>query len=206
MDNLGIIRNELDQASEVLNQFLNDPGLLRKIETASEIISSSFHSGGKVLSCGNGGSHCDAMHFAEELTGKFRDERKPFPAISISDPSYITCVGNDYGFEHVFSRYIEGIGREGDVLLVLSTSGNSENILNALDTANAKGMKTIALTGKDGGLFYAEKLLIEETPEGDGPPEIIDPGKVGRITSVHPEEIGRASCRERCRSRWSPYH
>lgn len=160
MDNLGIIRNELDQASEVLNQFLNDPGLLRKIENASEIISSSFHRGGKVLSCGNGGSHCDAMHFAEELTGKFRDERKPFPAISISDPSYITCVGNDYGFEHVFSRYIEAIGREGDVLLVLSTSGNSENILNALDTAKANGMRTIALTGKDGGRL-AGKANVE---------------------------------------------
>ena len=141
MDKLGIIRNELDQASEVLNQFLNDPGLLTKIETASEIITRSFHSGGKVLSCGNGGSHCDAMHFAEELTGKFRDERKPFPAISISDPSYLTCVGNDYGFEHVFSRYIEGIGKEGDVLLVLSTSGNSENVLNALDAAKGKAQR-----------------------------------------------------------------
>jgi D-sedoheptulose 7-phosphate isomerase len=160
MDKLGIIRNELDQASEVLNQFLNDPGLLTKIETASEIITRSFHSGGKVLSCGNGGSHCDAMHFAEELTGKFRDERKPFPAISISDPSYLTCVGNDYGFEHVFSRYIEGIGKEGDVLLVLSTSGNSENVLNALDAAKAKGMKTIALTGQDGGRL-AGKANVE---------------------------------------------
>jgi len=176
MDKLGIIRNELDQASEVLNQFLNDPGLLRKIETASEIISSSFHSGGKVLSCGNGGSHCDAMHFAEELTGKFRDERKPFPAISISDPSYITCVGNDYGFEHVFSRYIEGIGKEGDVLLALSTSGNSENILNALDTANAKGMKTIALTGKDGGRLTGKANVEINVPFS---------GHADRIQEIH---------------------
>ena len=151
MDNLSIIRSELEESAEVLNQFLNDPEQLKKIELAAEIISSSFRSGGKVISCGNGGSHCDAMHFAEELAGKFREDRKPLSAISISDPSYLTCVGNDYGFEYVFSRFIDGMGNEGDVLLAISTSGNSENVLNAIDAANTKGMKTVVLTGKDGG-------------------------------------------------------
>ena len=94
---------------------------------------------------------CDAMHFAEELTGKFREERKPLPAISISDPSHITCVGNDYGFQFVFSKYLEGIGKSGDVLLAISTSGNSENIINAANYAKANNIKVVSLTGKDGG-------------------------------------------------------
>ena len=94
---------------------------------------------------------CDAMHFAEELTGKFREERKPLPAISISDPSHITCVGNDYGFQFVFSKYLEGIGKKGDVLLAISTSGNSENIINAANYAKANNIKIVSLTGKDGG-------------------------------------------------------
>ena len=94
---------------------------------------------------------CDAMHFAEELSGKFREERKPLPAISISDPSHITCVGNDYGFQFVFSKYLEGIGISGDVLLAISTSGNSENIINAANYAKANNIKVVSLTGKDGG-------------------------------------------------------
>ena len=94
---------------------------------------------------------CDAMHFAEELTGKFREERKPLPAISISDPSHITCVGNDYGFQFVFSKYLEGIGKKGDVLLAISTSGNSENIINAANYAKKNNIKVVSLTGKDGG-------------------------------------------------------
>ena len=93
----------------------------------------------------------DAMHFAEELTGRFRDDRKSIPAISISDPSHITCVGNDYGFDFIFSRFIEGVGNEGDVLLAISTSGNSKNVIEASEVAKAKGMKVIALTGKFGG-------------------------------------------------------
>ena len=94
---------------------------------------------------------CDAMHFAEELTGRYRDDRRSIPALSISDPSHITCVGNDYGFDAIFSRYIEGVGNENDVLLAISTSGNSKNILNAIDAAKAKNMKVIGLTGKTGG-------------------------------------------------------
>ena len=151
IDNLGIIRRELDESSEVLSQFLNNPLELKKIELAAGIISSSFQNGGKVISCGNGGSQSDAMHFAEELSGRFREDRKPLPAISISDPAYLTCVGNDYGFDQIFSRYVEGIGNEGDVLLAISTSGNSANIIKALNAAKSKGIKCIVLTGKDGG-------------------------------------------------------
>ena len=103
------------------------------------------------MSCGNGGSHCDAMHFAEELTGRFRDDRKSLPAICISDAGHISCVGNDYGFDYIFSRFIEGVGSEGDVLFALTTSGNSQNIVEAVNSARSKNMQVILLTGKDGG-------------------------------------------------------
>src|SRR5690606_20935353 len=105
----------------------------------------------KVLSCGNGGSMCDAMHFAEELSGRYRHDRKALAALSISDPSHISCVANDYGYAYVFSRMVEAMGNSGDVLLAISTSGNSENVLNAIAMAQNRGMKVIELTGKDGG-------------------------------------------------------
>jgi D-sedoheptulose 7-phosphate isomerase len=146
-----LIRSELSEAADVLNKFLSDDDNIRNIEAAAKMIADSFKQGGKVLSCGNGGSHCDAMHFAEELTGRYRDERPGYPGIAISDPSHLSCVSNDYGYEYVFSRYVEAVGNQGDVLWGLSTSGNSGNILKAIDAAKAKGMKTIALTGKDGG-------------------------------------------------------
>ncbi|MFM9004070.1 MAG: SIS domain-containing protein, partial [Flavobacteriales bacterium] len=98
---------------------------------------------------------CDAMHFAEELTGRYRENRKPIAAISISDPSHMSCVGNDYGFQFVFSRYVEAVGKKGDVLLAISTSGNSANVLEAARAAKAKGLHVIALTGKDGGALAA---------------------------------------------------
>ena len=145
-----IIRNELKEAQTVLSDFLTDENI-EKIESAAMEFKSTISKGNKILSCGNGGSMCDSMHFAEELTGKFRDERNPLPAIAISDPSHITCVGNDYGFEYIFSRYIEGVGNRGDALLAISTSGNSENILNAASKAREKGITVISLTGKDGG-------------------------------------------------------
>jgi len=146
-----LIKAELLEAENTLNRFLNDPQNIASIEEAARLISQSILSGGKVLSCGNGGSHCDAMHFAEELTGRFRDDRRALPAIAISDVSHLSCVSNDYGFNQVFSRFIEGVGKEGDVLLALSTSGNSENIIRAVEAARLKGMKVILLTGKDGG-------------------------------------------------------
>ena len=145
------IRNELTQAIEVLTNFVSDNKNLEAIQQAAVLIADSFKQGGKVLSCGNGGSHCDAMHFAEELTGRFRDNRPSYPAIAISDVSHISCVGNDYGFDYIFSRYVEGVGNKGDVLLGISTSGNSTNVIKAIEAAKQKGMKIITLTGKDGG-------------------------------------------------------
>ena len=146
-----LIRSELTEASEVLNRFLADDANLQAIEQAAKLLAERFKAGNKVLSCGNGGSHCDAMHFAEELTGRYRENRPGYAAIAISDPSHISCVANDFGFEFVFSRYLEAVGQTGDVLFGLSTSGNSANIINAITAAKAKGIKVIALTGKDGG-------------------------------------------------------
>ncbi|KII80422.1 D-sedoheptulose 7-phosphate isomerase [Vibrio renipiscarius] len=146
-----LIKSELTEAAEVLNTFLSDDHNIAQIEAAAKLIADSFKQGGKVLSCGNGGSHCDAMHFAEELTGRYRENRPGYPGIAISDPSHLSCVSNDFGYDFVFSRYLEAVGSKGDVLFGLSTSGNSVNILNAIEAAKKKGMKTIALTGKDGG-------------------------------------------------------
>ena len=145
------IRDELNQAIDVLANFVSDNKNLEQIQQAAILIADSFKQGGKVLSCGNGGSHCDAMHFAEELTGRYRDNRPAYPAIAISDVSHISCVGNDFGFDYIFSRYVEGVGQKGDVLLGISTSGNSTNVLKAIEAAKQKGMKIITLTGKDGG-------------------------------------------------------
>jgi D-sedoheptulose 7-phosphate isomerase len=146
-----LFKNEFTEASKVLAEFINNENNFIKLEEAGKILVTSFKNGGKVISCGNGGSMCDAMHFAEELSGRFRENRPALPAISISDASHLTCAANDYGFESIFSRYIEGIGKTGDVLLAISTSGNSTNIVKAAITAKEKGMKVIALTGKDGG-------------------------------------------------------
>ncbi|MEK6168837.1 D-sedoheptulose 7-phosphate isomerase [Vibrio cholerae] len=146
-----LIRSELTEAADVLQKFLSDDHNIAQIEAAAKLIADSFKQGGKVLSCGNGGSHCDAMHFAEELTGRYRENRPGYPGIAISDPSHLSCVSNDFGYDYVFSRYVEAVGAKGDVLFGLSTSGNSGNILKAIEAAKAKGMKTIALTSKDGG-------------------------------------------------------
>lgn len=146
-----LIKGELNEAAKVLDAFLSNDENIAQIEKAAKTIADSFKLGGKVLSCGNGGSHCDAMHFAEELTGRYREDRPGYPGIAISDPSHLSCVSNDFGYEAVFSRYVEAVGQKGDVLFGLSTSGNSANVLRAIEAAKAKGMKTIALTGKDGG-------------------------------------------------------
>ncbi len=149
--NLTLIKDELLDAEKVLQAFIADEQNLKNIEQAATLLADSFKQEGKVLACGNGGSHCDAMHFAEELTGRYREHRPAYPAIAISDPSHLSCVSNDYGFDAVFARYLEGVGRRGDVLFCLSTSGNSENILQAIQVAKLKGISIIALTGKDGG-------------------------------------------------------
>ncbi|MCR9249249.1 MAG: D-sedoheptulose 7-phosphate isomerase [bacterium] len=147
-----LIRSQFEESQKVLEEFISDEGQIQKISEAAKIIVGALQSDNKIISCGNGGSHCDAMHFAEELTGKFRQERPSFAAIAISDPSYMSCVGNDYGYDYVFSRFIEGLGKKGDVLFCLTTSGNSRNVIEAIKAAKQKGMKTIALTGNDGGL------------------------------------------------------
>jgi len=145
------VKQNFGEAQKVLDDFISEEKNFATIEAAGKLLVDALSTGGKVISCGNGGSMCDAMHFAEELSGRFRDDRKSMAAISISDPSHITCTANDYGFDQVFSRFVEGVGQEGDVLLAISTSGNSQNVLNAANAAKAKGMKVIGLTGKDGG-------------------------------------------------------
>lgn len=150
-DPIGIIRQELQEGALTLQNFLSDEAKLKAIDEAAHIIAGALNDGKKVISCGNGGSHCDAMHFAEELSGRYRDERRSLAGIAISDPSHITCTGNDYGFDYIFSRFVEGLGNPGDVLLGISTSGNSANVIHAVEAAKSKGMKTIVLTGKDGG-------------------------------------------------------
>lgn len=145
------IKQELQDAADLLSKVLNDAALIAEIQRAALLLADAFKKGNKVLSCGNGGSHCDAMHFAEEFTGRYRENRPGLPAIAISDPSHLSCVSNDFGFDFVFSRYVEAVGSKGDILFGLSTSGNSQNIINAIDAAKKKGMKVIALTGKNGG-------------------------------------------------------
>ncbi|MDR0691409.1 MAG: D-sedoheptulose 7-phosphate isomerase [Prevotellaceae bacterium] len=141
-----IIQQGLKEAAEKLHQFLNKPSNLEDIKNAAKVMSEALKNGHKIISCGNGGSLCDATHFAEELTGRYRKNRLPLPAIAINDPAYMTCVGNDFSFDEIFSRYVEGVGQAGDVLLAISTSGNSLNILKAAASANKKGMKIVALT------------------------------------------------------------
>ncbi|MBK6265698.1 D-sedoheptulose 7-phosphate isomerase [Marivirga sp. S37H4] len=148
---ISTIKQELEEAQKVLTQFLNDDANLLAIEKAAKVLVHSLKDGGKIMSCGNGGSHCDAMHFAEELSGRFRDNRPALAAMAISDVSHISCVGNDYGFQYIFSRSVEALGKPNDVLLAISTSGNSQNILEATNAARLLGMQVIALTGKDGG-------------------------------------------------------
>ena len=117
----------------------------------TNLLVETYNNGGNAFISGNGGSHCDAMHFAEEWTGRFRKERKPMGALALGDPSHTTCVANDYGFEHIFSRQLQGLGRKGDLYIGISTSGNSQNVINAIEMAKEVGMKTVGLLGKDGG-------------------------------------------------------
>jgi D-sedoheptulose 7-phosphate isomerase len=146
-----LIRTELTEARSVLDQFLADDANLSRIAQAAELVAASLQQGGKTMTCGNGGSLCDAQHFAEELSGRYRQDRRALAAIALTEASHMTCVANDFGFEFVFSRFVEALGRPGDVLLAISTSGNSPNILRAAEAARALGIKVISLTGKDGG-------------------------------------------------------
>ncbi|MFT6849985.1 MAG: D-sedoheptulose 7-phosphate isomerase [Sphingobacteriales bacterium] len=146
-----LIQNNLNEATTVLEQFVANSDNIDKINDAAQLMIECLKNGGKIISCGNGGSMSDAMHFAEELTGYFREDRKGYAALALSDPSYITCVGNDRGFHQIFSRQLSALGKEGDILLGISTSGNSKNIINAAFEAKNLKMKTVVLTGKNGG-------------------------------------------------------
>ena len=155
------------EAHKILTEFIDNQENFEKIKQAGDIIIESVGKGGKVISCGNGGSMSDAMHFAEEMTGRFRENRGPIPAVAISDPAHITCISNDYGYEFIFSRYVESIGGENDVLLAISTSGNSQNIINAVKAAKEKNMFVIGLTGKTGGEMADLVDLEIRTPMSD---------------------------------------
>jgi D-sedoheptulose 7-phosphate isomerase len=153
MNNL--ITQSLQESQQVLADFLANPAKIESIEKAADVLVHALKKGNKILSCGNGGSHCDAMHFAEELSGRYRENRPALAAMAISDPSHISCVSNDFGYNYIFSRFIEGLGNKGDVLVGISTSGNSANIIEAVKAAHLKGMEVILLTGKDGGELAA---------------------------------------------------
>ena len=159
----------------LLENFIKEEEGRRETEKVAKELADVFTKGNKVLICGNGGSNCDALHFAEEFTGRFRGDRKALPAIAISDSSHITCVGNDYGFDYIFSRGVEAYGKEGDMFFGISTSGNSPNVIKAVEAAKKLGMKTCVLLGKDGG-----KL------KGICDYEFIIPGKTSdRIQEIH---------------------
>ena len=150
-ESMNLIKNSFLDAQRVLNDFIADERNMKLVCEAGDMLVEMFRRGGKVFSCGNGGSLCDAMHFAEELTGRFRSDRVALPAIALADPSHMSCVSNDMGFDSVFSRYVEALGQAGDVLFAISTSGNSGNVLRAIEVAKVKGMKVIGLMGKTGG-------------------------------------------------------
>lgn len=169
------IRNSYLTAFKTVKAFVENEENIEKTEKISQELALAYKNGKKSLIAGNGGSNCDAIHFAEEFTGRFRKDRKALPSISISDSSHITCVGNDYGFDFVFAKGVEAFGQEGDFFFGISTSGNSKNIIEAVKMAKEKKLKTVALLGKDGG-----KL------KGVCDYEFIIPGETSdRIQEVH---------------------
>jgi len=161
------ISSQLGEAAKILQSFSANQQNIVAIQKAGDIMVESLRNGGKIISCGNGGSMCDAMHFAEELSGRFRDKRPAIAALSISDPSHITCVGNDFGFDFIFSRYLEAIAKPGDVLLAISTSGNSSNVLKAAEFALNNGLKVVALTGKNGGTLASLTTVEVRAPQSE---------------------------------------
>jgi D-sedoheptulose 7-phosphate isomerase len=160
------VRAALDEAAAVLDRLRADDAMLVRIEQAGDLIASTFAAGGRAFACGNGGSMCDAMHFAEELSGRFRDDRPGYAAVAISDPGHLTCVANDYGYLQVFARYVQAQGRAGDILLAISTSGASGNVVAAAQAAKAANMRVIALTGRDATPLAALADIAIVTPGG----------------------------------------
>lgn len=176
------------EAQQCLAQFMSDKKNLANVKQFVDLLVETFDEGHKVYSAGNGGSHCDAMHFAEEWTGRYRKDRKPMPALAFSDVSHITCTSNDYGFEHVFERMVDAFGGAGDVFVAITTSGNSQNLVLAAEAAKKKGMKIVGLLGKGGGRI---------APLCDIP--IVVPGQTSdRIQELHIKIIHIAiECAER---------
>lgn len=146
-----VIKSSLLEAKDCLNSFLSNEQNIATITQIARLLAETLQDGGKIIIFGNGGSLTDAMHFAEELTGRFRKDRMPLPAICISDPSHITCVANDFGFQEIFARSVMAYAKAGDAVIGLSTSGNSQNIIRAFDAAKKSSCKTIAFLGKGGG-------------------------------------------------------
>ncbi|MCD5360724.1 MULTISPECIES: SIS domain-containing protein [Chromobacterium] len=160
------IEASLGEAQTALANLLANPEALASIDAAAQTLIASLAAGGRIFSCGNGGSMCDAMHFAEELTGRYRKNRRGMAAVAISDPSHMTCVANDYGYEFVFSRYLESHARAGDVLIGISTSGNSQTIINAAQVAREMGVKVVILTGRAGTRLEPLADVYVNTPGG----------------------------------------
>ena len=160
------VKAALTDAQNALAALIENEAMLETIAQAAHVIAQSQRQGGAVYSCGNGGSLCDAMHFAEEMTGRYRQDRKPYRAAAISDVSHMACVGNDYGYEHVFSRWIEAMGTDKDVLIAITTSGTSKNIVAAAQAAKAKGVTVVALTGKSGSPITELADIAVVTPAG----------------------------------------
>lgn len=165
----------LGEARDLIQKLSNDTSFINQCAEFSDRLVDLYKRGGNLFACGNGGSHCDAMHFAEELTGRFHKDRAPLGALALGDPSHVTCVSNDMGFDHVFERQVSALGRRGDLLVGFSTSGNSKNVLLALEAAKNKGMTTVALLGRDGGKIKEVVDLALIVPAQDS----------GRIQEIH---------------------
>lgn len=161
-----LIQFALDEAASGLDNLRRNPATLARIEAAGKLLADTFRSGHKVISCGNGGSMSDAIHFAEELSGRFRGNRAALPAMAISDPGHLTCTANDFGYDHVFARFVEAHLRAGDVLLGISTSGRSPNVIRAAETCHKQGGKVIILTGREGSELGALADIEIATPAG----------------------------------------
>jgi D-sedoheptulose 7-phosphate isomerase len=163
---VAVVRGSLAEARDALDALLANEAMLAEVSRAGALLADAFRQGGKVYSCGNGGSMCDAMHFAEELTGRYRDDRPGYPAVAIADASHLSCVGNDYGYEQVFARYVAAHSRRGDVLLAITTSGTSRNVLAAARQARELGVNVIALTGRAGAPITELADIAIVTPGG----------------------------------------
>jgi D-sedoheptulose 7-phosphate isomerase len=161
-----VVRAALAEAASALDRLRADDAMLARIERAGELFGLVLRGGGRVFSCGNGGSMCDAMHFAEELSGRFRDDRPGYAALAISDPGHLSCVANDYGYEQVFARYLQAHGRPGDALLAISTSGTSRNVVAAAQAAKELELRVVALTGRDDTPLTALADVAIVTPGG----------------------------------------